>query len=90
MAPTRKIHRRTVPTKICAKSRGANRPPVKAGRPSATPAPSLGFLIVKIGGSTGGLGAMEALRVSGREGAGAAQVQGKRSPDPHLLVRGAR
>lgn len=89
MAPTRKIHLRTVPAKTGAKSKGANRPPVKAARPSVTPAPSPGFLIVGIGGSAGGLEAMEALRVPGREGAGAAQVPRERPPDLHPLVRGA-
>jgi hypothetical protein len=66
MAPTRKIHRRTVPAKTGAKNQSANRSPVKAALPSATPAPSLGFLIVGNGGSADGLEAMEALRVPGR------------------------
>lgn len=66
MPPTRTADRRTARAKTGAKSKSVKRQPVKATRPSATPAPSLarrvpspGFLIVGIGASAGGLEAME-------------------------------
>jgi two-component system, chemotaxis family, CheB/CheR fusion protein len=66
MVPSRKTHRRTVPSKIGTKLKSAKRQPVKGTLPPAKPAPSTdllsapsGFLIVGIGASAGGLEAME-------------------------------
>lgn len=66
MAPTRKIHSRTVPAKTGVTHKSLNRHPVKATRPPVKPTPTTtqpaappGFLIVGIGASAGGLEAME-------------------------------
>ncbi|HEV8327089.1 MAG TPA: CheR family methyltransferase [Nitrospiraceae bacterium] len=66
MAPTPKIHSRTVPAKTGVEHKSLNRHPVKATRPQVKPTPTTtqptvppGFLIVGIGASAGGLEAME-------------------------------
>jgi two-component system CheB/CheR fusion protein len=66
MAPTPKIHSRTVPAKTGVEHKSLKRHPVKATRPPVKPTPATtkpavppGFLIVGIGASAGGLEAME-------------------------------
>ncbi|RPH78886.1 MAG: hypothetical protein EHM80_09210, partial [Nitrospiraceae bacterium] len=66
MAAARKTPRKTIPAKTGVKSKGAKRRPVDTALPPAKPTPTtalpaepLGFLIVGIGASAGGLEAME-------------------------------
>lgn len=66
MAAARKTTRKAVPSKTRAKNKGAKRQPAKATLPPAKPVSStglpsepLGFLIVGLGASAGGLEAME-------------------------------